>query len=382
MYLKTSHPKFQYYGAEVDSCEKTYKYTKVVKVEFGEIISFYYKSNSSVQLKLIDGIGMIAVSNDGSLYKLFSFYRPVSIRPEIKFNLVCISGSLSYKIYYNDLEEIPSSQQIEYKPIRENFLITEIIGYYYIIRDTNYVLKNVKNGLWEVYFVEYGALTIMVDKTKYVLYPNNFIFASPNQEISINTKELNLSCSYMVIIFKANIQEEDMLIDEVFKMDVNIRQLITDFLRFSKRIHYMDDDLMIHYLSLIILKILREKLLVEDEKHENSILSQLKYSGEDLSSMLRYIEKNVSKRITVDDLCKQFGLSKSLIYKLFNDNLGISPIKYINNQRMILAATLIRTNKYSITEIASILNFGSIHHFSKSFKNFHKITPSEFVKSL
>lgn len=40
MYLKTSHPKFQYYGAEVDSCEKTYKYTKVVKVEFGEIISF------------------------------------------------------------------------------------------------------------------------------------------------------------------------------------------------------------------------------------------------------------------------------------------------------------------------------------------------------
>jgi len=43
---------------------------------------------------------------------------------------------------------------------------------------------------------------------------------------------------------------------------------------------------------------------------------------------------------------------------------------------------LIRENKYTISEIAFMLGFSSIHYFSRTFKQHFNLTPSEYAKKL
>ena len=57
-------------------------------------------------------------------------------------------------------------------------------------------------------------------------------------------------------------------------------------------------------------------------------------------------------------------------------------MKYFNQIKVNEAKRLISEGKYSFTQIADILKFGSIHYFSRVFKQFTHMTPSGYEKSV
>ena len=110
---------------------------------------------------------------------------------------------------------------------------------------------------------------------------------------------------------------------------------------------------------------------------------QQNFENELLNEILLYINENVfSDFNNVEELCQHFGLSRSSLQNLFNNNLNIAPKRYILNTKLNKSKELIRESKYTISEISNLLGFSSIHYFSRRFKQEYNISPTEYANKI
>lgn len=97
-----------------------------------------------------------------------------------------------------------------------------------------------------------------------------------------------------------------------------------------------------------------------------------------------YIESNLEKSMTLEELAKVANFSKFHFNRIFHSIVGETPFKFILRVRIERAATLIASNKKeSISEIAHKCGFSDISIFSRNFKNYFQVSASQYrsVKS-
>lgn len=90
----------------------------------------------------------------------------------------------------------------------------------------------------------------------------------------------------------------------------------------------------------------------------------------------RYVMKNLDKRITLDDICLKLHLSRATLTAGFRRELGCSVMKYVNEERMLKACTLLEGGRLSIAEIAECCGFSGADYFSAAFKRRWGVAPS------
>ncbi len=99
-----------------------------------------------------------------------------------------------------------------------------------------------------------------------------------------------------------------------------------------------------------------------------------------LKSMLIFIESNYQHKLTLADLVKKFGTSKSKIIKLFNRYLQQTPIEYLNSFRIKKACQLLSSTGLAITEIGFRVGFNDSSYFAKTFKQKMRKTARDYRK--
>ncbi len=108
------------------------------------------------------------------------------------------------------------------------------------------------------------------------------------------------------------------------------------------------------------------------------------YNDTRIGEVVKYIKQHLTdKNIKIDDLAKIACMSTSHFYKQFKNTLDISPIDYINSERIKFAKKLLAKEKNpSITEVAYKSGFNSVSYFNRMFKKYEMITPTAYVKAL
>ena len=86
------------------------------------------------------------------------------------------------------------------------------------------------------------------------------------------------------------------------------------------------------------------------------------------------------KTPTITELSTLCGISESYLKQLFYAKYGVSPKKYMIQLKLNHACELLRLEEYSITQIAEMCNFSDVYFFSRQFKAYMGITPTQFVK--
>lgn len=96
------------------------------------------------------------------------------------------------------------------------------------------------------------------------------------------------------------------------------------------------------------------------------------------SDIIDFIQLNLSKNIKVLDVAAHFGYNEKYLSHLFGEISGI-PLKHLITQRKMEAANymLTDTNK-PIVDISKSLGFVDSHNFSRAYKKFTGLTPSEY----
>ncbi|MWV44275.1 helix-turn-helix domain-containing protein [Paenibacillus sp. HJL G12] len=97
-----------------------------------------------------------------------------------------------------------------------------------------------------------------------------------------------------------------------------------------------------------------------------------------ITRLMQQIELYPDAEFQVELWCKQTGLQKSQLYKLFREEAGMSPMAYQSKMRLKKAALLLLESTQTVTAIAELLGYSSIHHFSKQFSFEYGKSPTEY----
>ena len=135
-------------------------------------------------------------------------------------------------------------------------------------------------------------------------------------------------------------------------------------------------DLMIQELIVRLLQTKAKSLILN--------LTQNVLNDTRIGQVIQYIKENLTnKDITVDMMAKKACMSSSHFHKKFKNTLGISPIDYINSEKIKFSKKLIKQKKsFQISEIALISGFNSTSYFNRQFKKMEMMTPQQFKKSI
>lgn len=95
---------------------------------------------------------------------------------------------------------------------------------------------------------------------------------------------------------------------------------------------------------------------------------------------VRFIEQNVTDRITLEELAKLSCISQTHLRRLFKKCFGMSPIKYKNSILANIAKEMLVNEGYNVSETADQLKFPDIYTFSQFFKKEVGVSPRSLIK--
>ncbi|SFW76032.1 AraC-type DNA-binding protein [Sinomicrobium oceani] len=103
-----------------------------------------------------------------------------------------------------------------------------------------------------------------------------------------------------------------------------------------------------------------------------------------IGMVIKYIKQNLTdKEISVDILARKACMSVSHFHKKFKSTLGVSPIDYINSEKIRFSKKLIKESKeLRISEIAFKSGFNNTSYFNRQFKKMELMTPQQFKASI
>ncbi|MET0794349.1 MAG: AraC family transcriptional regulator [Polyangiaceae bacterium] len=93
---------------------------------------------------------------------------------------------------------------------------------------------------------------------------------------------------------------------------------------------------------------------------------------------LGLLQAEPAKRWTVERLARAVGLSRAAFARRFAALSGRSPLRYLTELRLALAASLLETTDDSLAELALRVGYTSEFAFSRAFKRQHGVAPGSF----
>lgn len=85
-------------------------------------------------------------------------------------------------------------------------------------------------------------------------------------------------------------------------------------------------------------------------------------------------------QLGVGTLCDEFSLARSTLTKIFSEQMGCAPGRYIMNHRMAHATALLRGTSLPVGEVAKRCGFAETRSFSRFIRRCHGVSPLELRK--
>ncbi len=97
-----------------------------------------------------------------------------------------------------------------------------------------------------------------------------------------------------------------------------------------------------------------------------------------IDSLLRYIDNNVSRHLTLADLAALSGYSQSHLSALFTARTGLSPISYCNIAKVRHACHLLDTTSLRLNQICYRVGIDDPYYFSRFFAKMMGMSPRDY----
>ena len=379
MFIKTSNPAFKDFG-DIIYDDIDFSSSHKINLNNKFIDNLKLVTNDYTFIKVTKGVVMILVSFDSNNIKSFIINRSLHIKKGIYFNLISISDEASVEVLTNtEFKSIKLDNPFNYSNISSSLDISEIYTKFYQEKGTNYNFSGEKHSYWELTYVDKGELLTTIDGVSYHLKQGDLIFYAPMQFHTQSTFE-KISSSYLTINFKMNFNHADLLCNKIFSLKRDSYFIVTKLIEELSNDNLYSNDLSLCYLKQLIIQMLR---LNNSHFHSKPTTHmQQTYENELLNDILLYIDNNIYEKISVSTLCEHFCISTSMLHSLFRKNMNNTAKNYINELKLSKSKELIRNSTHTLSEISEMLGFSSIHYFSKKFKSYFNISPTEYSKSI
>ncbi len=391
MQYKTSSSFFSKYGSvyalPVD-LENTNMICREAETTIKESISLFSCFDCEVCIEINSGMAALIVSEmpETDTFEAFAIHRFVKLKPHVYFQVVAVSSHVSYRLI-TEKEYISSPQLItpayHFNRILPQVRVKEILGYYYSIRDSGYRFNGESHTYYELTYVDRGTLRTEIDGSVFELKERELIIYGPNQFHKQIIQD-GSSCSYVTVLFELDpdVIHFSYLLNRIFPYTKKIHSLMKSFVNESSSFTPYMDSLLLCLFQEIIIRLLQSEYISDIPDKKPVTDARQNYHDELLEQILAYIDETIYEPITVGEICQKFSMSRSSLQILFNENLNQTPKKYVNELKLEKSRQMISEGRYTISEIALMLGFNSIHYFSRAFTQKYNMAPTEYAKTI
>lgn len=164
--------------------------------------------------------------------------------------------------------------------------------------------------------------------------------------------------------------------DTIYSIEVNDNSFILSAFLEIERCLNLDDSIsqlsamqQLYGILLFLAKATNKKYIPKDKQHR-------------LSPAIDYMKEHYSdSQITNEFLATLCGMSTVYFRKTFEIVYGCPPIRYLHELRINKAKSILIGDYDSIAQIAESVGYSNVYHFSKMFRKYTNLSPTQFAKS-
>ena len=338
-----------------------------------------YQAVSETQLTVSLGMSVLSVSLDGTHFQQFYLDKPACIKPQIYFALEPFKGDASVMLSALEPPQAVGERKPESLRLEHSLRVDGIYTFFYQEKERGFLFSGESHPMTELTYVDQGTLHSVVDGQDLLLKQGDIVIYGHGQW-HMQYADIGVAPRFVTLSFDARGDKLSSLLNRKFSAPQNIVTLLQGMLREQERMDSYSPDIILNQLNLLLLELLREldtpsggKLQASNAIHsENEIIRQAQ----------QFISTHIREKLSVPLVARQVDVSPSYLTALFHKNLQISPGEYIRRIKLQESKQMIRENNLNFTEIAAELQYSTVHHFSRQFKEKFGITPTEYAKSV
>ena len=338
-----------------------------------------YRAASETWLACGSGMSVLAVSRDGETYQLFYLDKPVCIKPGILFSLSPFEGEATiHRSAWVEPEQIGTRTNDSLR-IEHQLRVEGLYTFFYQEKEQGFLFSGESHPMPELTYVDQGSLHSVADGRDLLLKQGDIVIYAPNQW-HMQYADIDVAPRFVTITFDMEGESLAPLFNRKFTAPRQAQTLLRQMLREQEELDAFSNDMIISQLNMLLLTLLRESAAPSTVKLQTS--NAIHSENEIIRKAQQYITSHIREKMSVPLVARQVDVSPSYLTALFHKNLQISPGEYIRRIKLQESKQMIRENDLNFTEIAAALQYSTVHHFSRQFKEKFGITPTEYAKSV
>ena len=323
---------------------------------------------------------VLSVATEGESFRHFYLDKVICIKPGVRFAVHPYQKRSSVDMAYSDqLKEVGRLNAGDEFRLRRQIQVSSIYTFFYQEKERGFTFSGEAHEPLELTYVDKGALHSVADGRDILLEQGDLVLYSPNQW-HMQYADVDMSPSYITITFDLVGEYPRELINRKFSIPQSAVSLLQRMLRELDRMDAFSSDMVICMLQLLLLELLREQVTPAGTRLRTT--NAVNSENEIIRRAQQYISEHVREKLTVPLVARHVDVSPSYLTALFRKNLQISPGEYVRRIKLQESKQMIREDNMNFTEIAAALQYSTVHHFSRQFKDKFGITPTEYAKSV
>lgn len=237
---------------------------------------------------------------------------------------------------------------------------------------------------YEIHFFKRGSGIYFVNGIKCEVQKNSMVIIKPKQ-IHYFIPEKKSEIEKGTIYFSTQLLEECGLKEKKFlkkqlpcnlilteEEEIFVEMIFKTLLKENTKKEKFWKEIIVSLMKILFLFIER---LEEQRENKIPIVNPL------VRKILDYIEKNFTKKISIEEIAEKMQCSVSHISHLFKKNMGLSIKQYIIQRRIAEAKYILENEIFvKMSAIAERVGFSNFALFNKYFKRMTGITPAQYQK--
>lgn len=265
--------------------------------------------------------------------------------------------------------------------------IQSISSIYIFHFDKNYFTEFETHPQLELIYVDEGIEEVFEDDKTYQLTKGQAFLHKPlasHKDRCVSDKSTAYIISFrtsspsikdlfdkVLDLSKSEINQLKQIFETYIKnVDSNIDQWFSDRKIIINTNSFGISQIIKNIFELFFISLLNPK---ENESLENHI-----YNDAVVDKVITELNTSKYEKFSLDKISKNISYSKSYLCRHFKKITGITIINYFYTLKIEEAKKLLLNSKHSIEETSDLLNFDSVQYFSKVFKKYSGLSPSNW----
>ena len=338
---------------------------------------FVFSCEVYIECPLGAALILVSDSPDMTDLKPFPIHHYIKLKPGIYFNLIPQTTPLTWTLATPHVQPgtVPLPSPYAYQPVSVPLHVRRVLDCWFTRHSRPCQVSKPPHRSYELLYVYEGSMHVELSSGSYSLQPHDLIIYRSDCAVM----DIGENCSYLTAVFELNQRKSLHILNNAFHCTSELQQILWKLLIESSENSYYTRNLMECCLQEALLWLMQ---FYETISHKALFADNNPARNDLLSEILSYMNKRITEPVTIEEICHEFYISRSSLQALFKTHLNTSPKNYLLNIKLQKSKELIRQKQYTISEIAYMLGFSSIHYFSRLFKKYFNTTPSAYAKKI